>query len=60
MISVRVAAVATQFIGLLWVLLAALYSNDPDGPMAAMLVGFAVAAAGFVVWLIAGWWEGRQ
>lgn len=51
--SIRIAAVATQFIGAIWALLALLY---PGHDFAA---GIAVTLAGLLVWAVAGWLEDR-
>ena len=57
MITVRAAAVATQFIGVIWALLALLFRNDQDDTAHEFGVSIAVIAAGFAVWLYADWRE---
>lgn len=60
MISIRTAAVATSFIGAIWALLALVYANDTDHVLRDFGTGVAVAAAGFVVWFAAYWWEDNK
>ncbi len=59
MTGVRVAAVATQLIGVMWALLALVYAGGRVMP-ADFGVGIAVTIAGLLVWFAAGWWEGRR
>lgn len=59
MIAIRTAAVITTVIGALWSLLALVYHNEADG-MREFGTGFAVAAAGLVIFYAAGWWEDRK
>ena len=59
MTGVRVAAVATQLIGVMWALLALVYAGGRGIP-ADFGVGIAVTFAGLLVWFAAGWWEGRR
>ena len=59
MIGIRTAAVATSFIGVIWALLALVYRNDADHTLREFGTGVAVAAAGFVIWFVAYWWEDK-
>jgi len=55
MISVRAAAVATQIIGALWALLAALYTPNRHD----FATGIGVTLTGIAIWITASWWESR-
>lgn len=60
MIRVRAAAVATQFIGVIWALLALLYTPDHKTVPHDFGIGITVALTGIGIWLFADWIEGRR
>lgn len=57
-ISIRVAAVATQIIGATAALLALLCPTGSAGHDFG--IGITIIAAGLAVWLAVGWWEHRR
>jgi hypothetical protein len=59
MISVRAAAVATQIIGVIWALLAVLYTPDNKTLPHDFGIGIGVALTGIAIWITASWWESR-
>ena len=59
MISVRAAAVVTQFIGVMWALLALVYPSTGQ-TINDFTLGITVTAAGFAAWLAVDWWENHR
>ena len=59
MISVRAAAVATQIIGVIWALLALMYTPDHTRLPHDFAIGIGVTLTGIAIWVAASWWESR-
>lgn len=53
----RTVAVATQFVGVLWALLAVIYATDIAGLRHDCAVAVGVIAGGFLLWLAVDAWE---
>lgn len=60
MSSFEVGAVVTSMIGILWVVLSAVFgTGDAVDTVSNVVVGVAVTVAGMVTWLGSRWWENR-
>lgn len=60
MSSIEVGAVVTTIIGILWILVAAIYhTGDTVDTVDNVILGVAVAVAGVLTGVGARWWENR-
>lgn len=61
MSSIEVGAIVTAFIGVLWVVLAAVYhAGDTVDTVNNVIIGVAVCVVGLLTGIGARWWENRQ